>query len=277
MHWLSRPYALATPQVWLLCSPSKGCISPLSCRCLFTALALRTSFCCLELQPSTCMHIEPGDKLWRLQETPLLLGPAGLESGSEQPRHTGYMRLDFKLGSACLALLDDRSDHCLEALAVTLQVIGVLRRVLLYPSTHHAHVRGVFWPVGRLRDFTDICMVWPLLCAVVSVMGASTWEYAEQDVDMHFGSPGDGGSTFGHVRAALEFTFLNSAVDANGEIPALLRVHTHALAHYTSVWMGAHKARALCLLSYSIHDFCAPYVRMLWKRQYADIGIWAAC
>ena len=38
---------------------------------------------------------------------------------------------------------------------------------------------------------------------------------------MHFGSPGGGGSTSGHVRAALEFTFLNSAVDANGERPAL--------------------------------------------------------
>ncbi len=44
---------------------------------------------------------------------------------------------------------------------------------------------------------------------------------------MHFGSPGDGSSTFGHVRAALEFTFLNSAVDANGERPVLLRAYTH--------------------------------------------------
>ena len=44
---------------------------------------------------------------------------------------------------------------------------------------------------------------------------------AGQDVDMHFGSPGAGGSTFGHVRAALELTFLNSAVDANGMCLAL--------------------------------------------------------
>ena len=50
----------------------------------------------------------------------MLLDPA--ELGGEQPRHTGYMRLDFRMGSACLALLDDRSDHCLEALAVDLQV-----------------------------------------------------------------------------------------------------------------------------------------------------------
>ncbi len=52
---------------------------------------------------------------------------------------------------------------------------------------------------------------------------------------MHFGSPGDGGSTFGHVRAALEFTFLNSAVDANGERPALVRAYTHASRDYPDV------------------------------------------
>ncbi len=75
-----------------------------------------------------------------MQEKPLLLGPAGMDGGSEQPRHSGYMRLDFKLGSACLALLDDRSDHCLEALAVTLQVRSILLRILLYLSTHHADV-----------------------------------------------------------------------------------------------------------------------------------------
>ena len=44
---------------------------------------------------------------------------------------------------------------------------------------------------------------------------------------MHFGSPGGGGSTFGHVRAALEVTFLNSAVDANGECLILLIAYTH--------------------------------------------------
>lgn len=54
----------------------------------------------------------------------MLLGAAVLEGEAEQRRHSGYMRLDFKMGSACLALLDDRSDHCLEALAVTLQVSG---------------------------------------------------------------------------------------------------------------------------------------------------------
>lgn len=32
------------------------------------------------------------------------------------------MRLNLKMSSACLALLDDRSDHYLETLAVTLQV-----------------------------------------------------------------------------------------------------------------------------------------------------------
>lgn len=48
---------------------------------------------------------------------------------------------------------------------------------------------------------------------------------------MHLGSPGDGGRTSGHVRAALEFTFLNSAVDANGERPALLGAFTHVLIH----------------------------------------------
>lgn len=35
---------------------------------------------------------------------------------------------------------------------------------------------------------------------------------------MHFGSPGEAGITSGRVRAALEFTFLNSAVDSNGEL-----------------------------------------------------------
>lgn len=34
---------------------------------------------------------------------------------------------------------------------------------------------------------------------------------------MHFGSPGEAGITSGRVRAALEFTFWNSAVDSNGE------------------------------------------------------------
>ncbi len=34
---------------------------------------------------------------------------------------------------------------------------------------------------------------------------------------MHFGSPGGADTTSGRVRAALEFTFLNSAVDSNGE------------------------------------------------------------
>ena len=54
----------------------------------------------------------------------MLLGAAILEGEADQRHHSGYMRLDFKMGSACLALLDDRSDHCLEALAVTLQVSG---------------------------------------------------------------------------------------------------------------------------------------------------------
>ena len=40
-----------------------------------------------------------------------------------------------------------------------------------------------------------------------------------QDVEMHFGSPGSPGTTSGRVRAALKFTFLNSAVDANGKLP----------------------------------------------------------
>ena len=44
---------------------------------------------------------------------------------------------------------------------------------------------------------------------------------------MHFGSPGDMGGTFGQVRAALEFTFLNSAVDSNGGCLALLDSFTH--------------------------------------------------
>jgi hypothetical protein len=44
-----------------------------------------------------------------------------------------------------------------------------------------------------------------------------------QDVDMHFGSPGSPGITSGRVRAALEFTFLNSAVDANGKLPHLVQ------------------------------------------------------
>ncbi len=38
------------------------------------------------------------------------------------PHHSGFMRLNLKMNSACLALLDDRSDHCFETLAVTLQV-----------------------------------------------------------------------------------------------------------------------------------------------------------
>lgn len=42
-----------------------------------------------------------------------------------------------------------------------------------------------------------------------------------QDVEMHFSSPGSPGITSGRVRAALEFTFLNSAVDANGKLPHL--------------------------------------------------------
>ena len=64
-----------------------------------------------------------------LQEKPVLFAPAGLEGGCEQHRHTGSMRLDFKMGSACLALLDDRSDHCLETVAVTLQVGGALTMI----------------------------------------------------------------------------------------------------------------------------------------------------
>ena len=42
-----------------------------------------------------------------------------------------------------------------------------------------------------------------------------------QDVEMHFSSPGSPSITSGRVRAALEFTFLNSAVDANGKLPHL--------------------------------------------------------
>ena len=59
----------------------------------------------------------------------MLLQSPGLDSGYAQPRHNGYMRLNLKMGSACLALLDDRSDHCLETLAVTLQVDAPLLRV----------------------------------------------------------------------------------------------------------------------------------------------------
>ena len=58
----------------------------------------------------------------------MLFAPAGLVGGHEQHRHSGYMRLDFKMGAACLALLDDQSDHCLETLAVTLQVGALSQR-----------------------------------------------------------------------------------------------------------------------------------------------------
>ena len=43
------------------------------------------------------------------------------------PHHSGFMRLNLKMSSACLALLDDRSDHYLENLAVTLQVSLISR------------------------------------------------------------------------------------------------------------------------------------------------------
>ena len=79
----------------------------------------------------------------------MLLEPAGIGSWADlSSRATaGYMRLDFRMGSACLALLDDRSDHCLEALAVTLQVGQCLHlRIGVYLSRHHDGCLKMFSP-----------------------------------------------------------------------------------------------------------------------------------
>lgn len=61
-----------------------------------------------------------------------------------QPRHAGRMRLKFKVASACVALLDDRADHCMETLAVTLQVSNATHAAFHTMKSY----QGMPWRVG---------------------------------------------------------------------------------------------------------------------------------
>lgn len=134
-------------------------------------------------------------------------GGSTLREGCASQQHTGKMRLNLRMAAASLALLDECSDHCLESLAVTLHVST--------PCLCH------------FLQQTYLCS-WGLrfLARQHGPYPDGNIKIPVQDVDMHFGASEETGITSGRMRAALEFTFLNSAVDGNGRfhqdtLPAL--------------------------------------------------------
>ena len=133
------------------------------------------------------------------------------KEGCASQQHTGKMHLNLRMAAASLALLDECSDHCLESLAVTLHVSVPC---IILQSWHF------------LQD--ELFCRWGLqfLARQYDLHPDGYIKVPVQEIDMHFGTSEETGITSGRMRAALEFTFLNSAVDANGRfhqcaLPAL--------------------------------------------------------